>query len=332
MKRPSKSDSPQFIVTGGAGFIGSNLVKALNERGHENIIVVDHLNHPAKTRNLERLRFSDYYDKVTFRTMLQEDMIPKVDCLFHIGACSSTLVSDEAYLTDNNYLYSVESCEWAARVGARFVYASSAATYGDGSLGYGDEDDSVTRSLRPLNAYGRSKQMFDLWAMDQGLFDRIAGLKYFNVYGPGEDHKGEMRSMVHKAYGQIASDGVVRLFQSHRPDYRDGEQVRDFVYVADAVAVTLFFWDHPEVSGLYNCGTGRARTWIDLAKALFAAVGKEPKVEFVPMPPQLRSSYQYHTRADMSKLRRAGFVAPFIDTEEGVARYVREYLAAAPGV
>jgi ADP-L-glycero-D-manno-heptose 6-epimerase len=330
MGHRSKSSAHRFIVTGGAGFIGSNLVRALNERGHEDIIVVDQLNHPAKLRNLDRLRFTDFYDKAAFRTMLQEELVPKVDCMFHVGACSSTLVTDEAYLTDNNYRYSVEMCEWAMRVGARFIYASSAATYGDGSLGYGDDDDQVTRALRPLNAYGRSKQMFDLWALDHGLFDRIAGLKYFNVYGPGEDHKGEMRSMVLKAHGQIESDGIVRLFQSHRPEYRDGEQVRDFVYVADAVAVTLFFWDHPEVSGLYNCGTGRARSWIDLARALYAAVGKEPRIEYVPMPPELRNSYQYHTQADMAKLRQVGYAAPFIDIEEGVARYVRDCLAAAP--
>ena len=315
-----------FIVTGGAGFIGSNIVRALNERGHENIIVVDHLNHPEKERNLNGLGFATYWDKTAFRGLLLEGKIPKVTDVLHIGACSSTTERDEAYLDDNNYQYTRDLCEWALAKGARFIYASSAATYGDGSHGYVD-DDKVAQTLEPLNGYGRSKQKFDLWAIESGTIDRIVGLKYFNVYGPGEDHKGEMRSLVNKAYAQLMSEGLIRLFKSYRPEYADGEQVRDFVYVADAVAVTLFFMDHPEINGLFNCGTGITRSWVDLAKALFAAVGKPPNIEFVDMPEEIRDKYQYHTQADLTKLRAAGYTAPFLSIEDGVKRYVDEHLS-----
>ncbi len=315
-----------FIVTGGAGFIGSNLVHALNERGETDILVVDHLNHPDKRRNLERLRFRDFADKEEFRKSLREDRLPAASGVFHLGACSSTTEMNEAYINDNNYLYTRELCEWSLRSGARFVYASSAATYGDGSLGYSDSDEA-TPALKPLNPYGRSKQMFDLWALSTGALRRIAGLKYFNVYGPWEDHKGDMRSLVHKAYGQMMREGRITLFRSYRPEYRDGEQVRDFIHVSDAVAATLFFFDRPEACGLFNCGTGKARTWIDLANAVFSAAEVAPRIEFIEMPEAIRDKYQYHTCADLAKLRAAGYAAPFLSIEEGVRRYVREYLS-----
>jgi len=315
-----------FIVTGGAGFIGSNLVRALNERGYENIIVVDHLNHPDKQRNLDRLSFASYWDKVIFRELLREGKIPAVTDVFHIGACSSTTERDEAYLADNNYQYTRDLCEWAMGHNARFIYASSAATYGDGSQGYVD-DDQVALGLKPLNGYGRSKQMFDRWAIESGTINRIVGLKYFNVYGQGEDHKGEMRSLVNKAYSQMMSEGVIRLFKSYRPEYKDGEQVRDFIYVDDAVAVTLHFFDHPELAGLYNCGTGQTRSWVDLAKALFAAVGKGHRIEFIDMPEEIRDKYQYHTQADLTRLRAVGYTAPFMSIEDGVKRYVETHLS-----
>ncbi len=317
--------SKRFIVTGGAGFIGCNLVKALNQRGENDIVVVDHLNHPDKLLNLDRVKHRVFFDKTDFRAKLKAGEIEPVDGVFHLGACSSTLETNEDYLTDNNFQYTVDLGEWSLRTGARFVYASSAATYGDGSLGYSD-DDSLTPSLRPLNAYGRSKQQFDLWAMKNGLLNKIVGLKYFNVYGPGEDHKGDMRSVVNKAYPQVMTKGVVKLFKSHRPDYRDGEQVRDFIYVEDAVAVTLFFYDHPEINGLFNCGTGQARSWLDLAKSLFAAAGKEPRIEFIDMPESIREKYQYHTEADLGKLRSVGYNAPFMSVEAGIRRYVIDYL------
>ncbi len=316
-----------IIVTGGAGFIGSNLVAALNRRGQTDIVVVDHINHPDKTRNLNRLRFREYIDKTDFRQRLRAGSLMSPATVYHLGACSSTTEFDERYLEDNNVLYTRELCEWSLSVGARFVYASSAATYGNGEKGYSD-DDAVTPVLEPLNPYGRSKQTFDKWALDNGILQRIAGLKYFNVYGPGEDHKGEMRSMVNKAFGQIRRENEIGLFKSYRTDYADGEQERDFVFVDDAVAMTLFFGDHLDISGLYNCGTGHARTWNALATALFDALDMPPRIRYVDMPPEIRDKYQYHTQADMSKARQAGFTRPFLSIEEGVRRYVRNYLSS----
>lgn len=322
--------STKFIVTGGAGFIGSNVVKALNDRGYTDIIVVDHVGETLKKRNLARITFAEYFDKSDFREMIRDDRVPQVSGVFHLGACSSTTETNEAYLTDNNYQYTLDLCEWALCTGARFIYASSAATYGDGSLGYSD-DDALTPTLCPLNPYGRSKQMFDLWALETGAIRQIAGLKYFNVYGPWEDHKGDMRSLVNKSYDQVVRERRITLFKSYLPQYRDGEQQRDFVYVADAVAVTLFLYDHPEICGLFNCGTGQARTWIDLAHALFAAANIPPKIDFIEMPEAIRGKYQYYTQAQMGKLRDAGYVAPFLSIEEGVRRYVQDYLARQEG-
>ncbi len=316
----------RFIVTGGAGFIGSNLVKSLNDRGFTDIIIVDHLGDNAKQNNLHQLKYIDYFDKTYFRQKLRENRVPKVNGVFHLGACSSTTETNEAYLNHNNTQYTQDLCEWSLRNQARFVYASSAATYGDGTKGYSD-DDVVTPALEPLNLYGWSKQHFDLWAFKTGAIRNIAGVKYFNVYGPGEDHKGEMRSLVNKAYTQICREERITLFKSHRSDYRDGEQNRDFIYVDDAVAVTLFFYDHPEISGLFNCGTGKARTWVDLAKSLFAAMSKTPNIDFIDMSETIRDKYQYHTQADITKLRNAGYSKPFLSIEEGVRRYVQDYLS-----
>jgi ADP-L-glycero-D-manno-heptose 6-epimerase len=315
-----------IIVTGGAGFIGSNLVDALNRRGYDDVYVVDHVHDsPIKARNLERMTYVDYFDKSEFRERLRADRVPNVSVVFHLGACSSTTETDEGYLRDNNTDYTRELCEWSLRSGARFIYASSAATYGDGSKGYSDAD-KVTPTLEPLNLYGRSKQWFDTWALETGAIKRIAGLKYFNVYGPWEDHKGDMRSLVNKAYAQVLRDGEITLFKSYRPEFKDGEQRRDFIHVDDAVAVTLFFLDHPEVSGLYNCGTGVARTWVDLATAIFAAMKLPPRIRFIDMPENIREKYQYRTKADMTKLRKAGYSAPFLQIEDGVRRYVQEFL------
>jgi len=316
----------RIIVTGGAGFIGRNLLAALNERGERDILVVDHLGTSEKWRNLVGLDFEDYLDKDDFVSDVVSGGLPPAAAVFHLGACTSTTERNAGYLVENNYRYTRQLCEWCLNHDVRFIYASSAATYGDGGLGYSDSDDLLPR-LRPLNIYGYSKHMFDLWALRCGLFDRIVGLKYFNVYGPGEDHKGDMRSVVNKAYHQILETGEVRLFRSHRPEFKDGEQLRDFIYVKDAVAVTLWFYDRPDLSGLYNCGTGRARTWNDLARAVFDAMGREPNIRYIDMPEELREKYQYFTQADVSKLRRAGFTAPFTSLEEGVRDYVVNHLA-----
>ena len=320
----------RFIVTGGAGFIGSNVVLALNKRGHRDITVVDNLNHPGKKSNLSRLSYTDYIDKADFRKQFLSASITPPATVFHLGACSSTTETDEEYLTDNNVLYTRQLCEWCVSNDVRFVYASSAATYGDGSMGYSDDQELIP-ALEPLNLYGKSKQTFDMWALQNNLLDRIVGLKYFNVYGPREDHKEAMRSVVNKAYAQIAQTGEIGLFKSYEPGYEDGMQDRDFIYIRDAVAVTLFFHDNPAVSGIFNCGTGSARTWVDLANALFAAMDRTPRIRFIDMPPAIRENYQYHTRAETDKLRAAGYTASFASIEDGVEDYVRGYLSAQPG-
>lgn len=316
----------RLIVTGGAGFIGCNLARALNLRGHTDLIIVDRLDHIAKKRNLSRIQCGEFVEKDAFRERIRADAVEKVDALFHLGACSSTTEMDEEFLDDNNTAYTRELCEWSLKHNVRFIYASSAATYGDGSKGYSD-DHALIPSLQPLNPYGWSKQKFDLWALQNNLLDRIVGLKYFNVYGPYEDHKGDMRSMINKAYDQVRAKGQFSLFKSHKPDYRDGEQERDFIYVRDAVAMTIFFLDNPSINGIFNCGTGVARTWLDLARAVFSAMDKKPHIHFVDIPLSIREQYQYHTRADMTKLRAAGFKPAITSIEDGVREYITRYLA-----
>ena len=298
--------------------------RALNARGYRDIHVVDALGAEDKWRNLLGLDYIDYWDKGDFRKAVRDGSFERVDAVFHLGACSSTTERDAGYLADNNYQYSRELCEWSLRQGSRFIYASSAATYGDGSLGYSDDHEGI-RNLRPLNMYGYSKHMFDLWALRQGLLDRIVGLKYFNVYGPGEAHKGAMRSLVNKAFQQIRDEGRLCLFKSYNPSYRDGGQLRDFVYVRDAVDMTLFPYENPKIAGLFNCGSGTARTWNDLAEAIFDAMERRSVVEYIDMPEELRAKYQYHTEADMAKLRGVGYDKRFASIEDGVLDYLRNY-------
>jgi ADP-L-glycero-D-manno-heptose 6-epimerase len=314
-----------IIVTGGAGLIGSNLAAALNARGYKNLVIVDHLNHPGKKRNLSKIEYTDFMDKQDFRKRFTSGKQPTANAVFHLGACSSTTENNAEYLDDNNLAYTRELCQWSLDHQARFIYASSAATYGDGSRGYRDDETDIP-NLVPLNLYGLSKQKFDLWALNNQLLDKIVGIKYFNVFGPGEAHKGDMRSVVNKAFNQISETGTLQLFRSHRPDYQDGMQERDFVYVNDAVAITLFFFDNPNVSGIFNAGTGRTHTWLDLAHAVFAALEREPNIEFVDMPLSLREKYQYYTLADIQKLRSAGFEAPFQPLAESVADYAKKRL------
>ena len=313
-------------MTGGAGFIGRNVVSELNRRGAERILVVDDLGTDERWKNLRGLKFEEIWSIGKFREAFRENRLPEVQTVYHLGACSATTETDANYLLDNNYQYTRELCEWCLAHGARFVYASSAATYGDGAQGYSDAD-AATPSLIPLNMYGMSKHLFDLWALRNGVLGRIAGLKYFNVYGPGEDHKGDMRSVIHKAFGQIQEGGAIKLFKSYRTDYGHGEQVRDFVYVKDAVDVTLFCGENPSASGLFNCGTGQARSWNDLAKAVFSAMGLEPRIEYIEMPVTLRSKYQYFTQAEMGKIRAAGYARAFTSLEDGIREYVQDTLA-----
>lgn len=319
-----------IIVTGGAGLIGSAVVWKLNQLGHENIVIVDHLGSSDKWANLAPLKFKDYLEKDQLLPLLASGTsspigTQRISAVIHLGACSSTTERDVSYLIRNNFEYSKSLARFALENDARFIYASSAATYGDGALGFND-DESQLATLRPLNAYGYSKQLFDLWLQQHGLLDKVVGLKYFNVYGPNEHHKGEMRSVVLKAFEQVQATGGMTLFRSHHPDYRDGEQLRDFVYVKDAVDMTLFFLDRPEANGIFNIGTGQARSWNDLAKALFAAMERPERIEYIDMPEHIRPRYQYYTCADRSKLEAAGYTKPTTSLEDAVADYVRGYL------
>ena len=315
-----------IIVTGGAGFIGSAIIAALNGRGIDDILVVDALGPNEKWKNLRNLSFADYVEKDDFLEMvLAGKLVTPIEAVLHLGACSSTTETDASFLLKNNYEYSKLLAQWAADGGIRFSYASSAATYGDGSAGFSDDEEKID-TLKPLNMYGYSKQLFDLWARRTKLFEKIVGLKYFNVFGPNEYHKGDMRSFVIKAFEQINARGKVRLFKSHRSEYKDGEQMRDFIYVKDAADMTLFFLDEPEVGGLFNIGTGTARTWNDLVRAVFAAMGKEPDIEYIDMPEEIARHYQYFTQADITKLCNAGYEKQMTSLEDAIKDYVPNYL------
>lgn len=318
-----------IVVTGGAGFIGSALIWELNRRNREDILVVDALGQDEKWKNLVGLRFADYMEKADFLEAVESRKFDtKMEAIIHLGACSSTTERDVSFLAQNNYGYSQSLARYAFEKGIRFIYASSAATYGDGSKGYSD-DHAALDQLEPLNAYGFSKHLFDLWLYRQGALDKAVGLKYFNVFGPNEWHKDDMRSMVCKGFEQIRETGKVKLFASDRPEFGDGEQQRDFLYVKDAVDMTLFFLDHPQPTGIFNIGTGRAENWNALMTAIFKALDKEPAIEYIPMPEHLRGKYQYHTQADMAKMRKAGYGSECRSLEEAVADYVQNYLAPA---
>jgi ADP-L-glycero-D-manno-heptose 6-epimerase len=312
-----------IVVTGAAGFIGRNVVAELNRRGETELILVDELGKDEKWKNLVGLQYEDIVSPEEFLGLIEDGAFADARSLIHLGACSATTEKDADYLLRNNYQYTRVLCNWALSNEVRFVYASSAATYGDGAEGY-DDDDAVTPGLKPLNMYGYSKHMFDLWALKHGFFENIVGLKYFNVFGPHEGHKGDMRSVVAKSYEQIRADGFVKLFKSYKPEYKDGEQMRDFLYVKDAVDVTLHFamQDAAAPGGLFNCGTGVSRTWFDLASAVFGAMDVPRMIEFIEMPETLKGKYQYFTKADPTKLRAAGYVAPFTSLEDGVREYV----------
>lgn len=320
-----KKKKQRILVTGAAGFIGSALVHALNQRGQENLLVTDVLGTDEKWRNLVALRFDDYLQADELLDAVENDSLGGIDTIFHLGACSATTEKDGDYLIENNYRYTQRLAEWALAHGARFVYASSAATYGDGARGMDDRNDDLG-TFRPLNLYGYSKHLFDQHAQRRGYLEDIVGIKYFNVFGPNEWHKAEMRSLVCKAYEQIVETGKIRLFKSHRPEYRDGEQMRDFVYVKDAVAMTLHLADSRKAGGLYNVGSGVARTWVDLGRAIFSALGREPEIEFIDMPESIRDQYQYYTCADIAKLRATGYDAGTTSLEDAVADYVQNHL------
>lgn len=312
----------KIIVTGGAGFIGSCLLWKLNQKGISDILVVDHLGEGQKWKNLVGKSFKDYIEKDDFLKKVLEEKIDKdVDVIVHLGACTSTILNDATYFIRNNYEYSKVLASFALRHRITFLYASSAATYGMGEMGFSDEDE-VTLKLKPLNMYGYSKQLFDLWLIKNGLSDKVIGFKFFNVFGPNEYHKGEMMSVIAKSFDKIVKEGKIRLFKSYRKDYADGEQKRDFIYVKDAVDIVYYFIEHPEKTGIFNVGTGCAHTWNELAYALFSALDIPVNIEYFDMPESIKDRYQYYTQADLSKLGKAGLNYKFFEFNEAVRDYV----------
>lgn len=314
-----------IVVTGAAGFIGSVLVGKLNENKQKDLVLVDDFSDSSKTRNLENKSFITKIDRENFFPWLEENH-QKVNFIFHIGARSATTEFDLAILNKLNLFYTQQMWEACSRFAIPLIYASSAATYGMGELGY-DDNHEIVDQLKPLNPYGRSKNDFDKWALKQNEAPPFwAGLKYFNVYGPNEYHKGSMASVILHAFNQIKSTGKVKLFKSHHPDYADGMQLRDFVYVKDVVDVMLFLKETPVESGLYNVGTGKAQSFLDLANATFSALNLEPNIEFIPTPENIRDKYQYFTEAKMDKLKKQGYNSKFLKLDEGAKDYVQNYL------
>ena len=318
-----------IVVTGGAGFIGSAFVAKLNAEGIDDILVVDALGTSDKWKNLVKRRYADYLDKGAFLALVDRDKVPfPVEAVVHMGACSSTTERDAGYLMENNFHYTCRLAAWALAKGVRFIYASSAATYGDGGQGF-DDDDRTSLALKPINMYGYSKQLFDLRVLRLGMAARVAGVKFFNVFGPNEYHKGDMTSVVFKAFNQIRETGRVRLFKSYRPEYPDGGQMRDFVYVKDCMDVLWWLLNHVEANGIFNLGTGKAKTWNDLIRPIFDALNLPATIDYIEMPESIRTQYQYFTEAKMAKLRAAGCPAAFRPLKESVADYVKAHLLAS---
>lgn len=317
-----------ILITGAAGFIGSVLAKQLNLLGHTDLVVVDKLEDSSKWKNLRGIKFLDYIHADELFNGDYDDLIAETDLIFHMGACSSTTEKNMDFLMKNNVAYTQALFRFAATKNIPFIYASSAATYGDGELGYDDSHQGLPELL-PLNPYGYSKQLVDEWILkEEAKPDHWFGLKFFNVYGPNEYHKEDMRSLVHKSFEQIKKEGKTRLFKSHRPDYKDGEQLRDFIYVKDVVRAMIELADpeKAEFSGIYNLGTGKARTFLDLTTATFKSMGITPKIEFFDMPENLRNQYQYFTEARMDKLLTALPGFEFTSLEAGIHDYVQNHL------
>jgi len=313
-----------IIITGGAGFIGSCMLRTLNDNGRNDIIIVDNIASTDKWMNIRNKKYIKYVNKKDFLDELPtyED----VETIIHMGAQSSTVEKDFDYLWNNNFTYTKTLWNYCAEKQISFLYASSAATYGDGKLGF--DDKMNIDMLLPLNGYGYSKQLFDQWVKHQAVSfpKQYVGFKFFNVYGPNEYNKGSMASMIFHGYKQIKEAGTIRLFKSYNPDYKDGGQLRDFIYVKDICDVMYWMLEHPEVNGLFNLGTGRAQSFKELAEATFTALDLKPNIEYIDMPEQLKKKYQYYTRAEMSKLREIGYNKEFRNLGEGVQDYVTNYL------
>lgn len=313
-----------YIVTGGAGFIGSCVVRTLNDAGIEDIVIVDNIASTDKWMNMRNKKYLRYVHKS--QLLAELSTFENVQAIIHMGACSSTTEKDFDYLWNNNFEFTKALWNYCAEKQTSFIYASSAATYGDGEQGFDDRMDIDL--LRPLNGYGYSKQLFDQWVKHQATVypKQYVGLKFFNVYGPNEYYKGSMASMIFHGFNQIKKDGEIRLFKSCNLKYEDGGQLRDFIYVKDICSVIKWFLDNPKKNGLYNLGTGRAQSFRDLAVATFHALDLEPNIRYIEMPGHLKNKYQYYTKAEMSKLKEAGYDMPFADLEEGAKDYVVNHL------
>jgi ADP-L-glycero-D-manno-heptose 6-epimerase len=321
-----------YVVTGGAGFIGSNLLAALEQRRDAPLVVCDRLRSNDKWRNIAKRELSDIvHPDQTFEFL--EANKTRITAIFHMGAISTTTETNADHIVANNFNLTLALFAWCTRNNVRLIYASSAATYGDGSQGFEDSNTPAALSLlQPLNAYGWSKHLFDRRVArklvdSKPLPPQWVGLKFFNVYGPNEYHKGGQQSVVSHIFPKAEAGAPAHLFRSHRQDYADGGQMRDFVWVGDVVDVLVWLLDHPSVNGLFNLGTGKARTFLDLASAVYRALGKEPSIKFVDTPENIREKYQYFTEAKMDRLRAAGYAKPFTSLEDGVATYVTRFLA-----
>jgi len=315
-----------ILITGAAGFIGSAVACALNRQGRNDLILCDRFCESEKWKNILGLQYNRFVHRdELFDFLLDDPQATDIKAVIHLGACSDTTETDMDYLLENNVNYSIGLCQWSIENNVRFVYASSAAVYGDGNLGFSDADD-LTPRLRPLNKYGFSKWMFDMWVLENQLVNKVAGLRYFNVFGPNEYHKGKMASVVFHTCPQAVSNGMVKLFESHREDVKHGEQARDFIYIEEAVDITLFLLEHEQACGIFNAGTGRAHTFNDLAQGVFDGLDKEPVIRYFPMPEELRERYQYFTQAEMTKLEHAGYQLKEDRFKEHVAAYVKKYL------
>ena len=315
-----------IVVTGGAGFIGSCIVRTLNDEGIDDIIIVDNIASTEKWKNLSNKKYREYIHKNNFLERLNNGEFKHISAIIHMGACSSTTQTNFDYLWENNVIYTQTLWLYCSKNEIPFIYASSAATYGMGDKGFSDAINKIDE-LRPLNAYGYSKQVFDQWSMKQKeMPPQHVGLKFFNVYGPNEYCKGSMASMVFHGYHQLKQTNKISLFRSENKYYADGEQKRDFVYVKDVCNVILYFFKHPEYSGIFNVGTGQAQTFLDLAYALFYSLGKNVSIDFFSMPAELKEKYQYYTQADISSLRNIGYTSPFFNIKQGVEDYIQNFI------
>ena len=313
-----------IVVTGGAGFIGSCFLWKLNQEGFDDILVVDELDTTDKWRNLVGKKYKDYLQKDDFLKLVQENKLKNVTHIIHMGACSSTTLTDADYYLKNNFEYSKTLALWAFANNIPFFYASSAATYGAGEQGYDDSNEKI-HNLKPLNMYGYSKHMFDLWILNNGFENKATGLKFFNVFGPNEYHKEDMKSIVCKKLNEVQA-GCIKLFKSYNDDYADGQQKRDFVYIKDVVEIMYYLFKNPGNTGIFNLGTGTAHTWNELALAMFKALGKEVKIEYIEMPDYLKPKYQYFTESNMAKTKATGVPVNFRSLEIAVKDYVLNYL------